>query len=85
MTSPLDGNAAAGRLFDVFSFDATTTRVTCAGCAATEVLAELPVYADAPGMVLRCGACGQALLRLAQTPGRTWLDLRGSALLEIPA
>lgn len=80
----LDGNAAAGRLADVFAFDATTVRSTCAGCGVTALVAEYHVYMDAPGTILRCPSCDAAVLRIAQTPGRTWLDLRGAALLEIP-
>jgi predicted RNA-binding Zn-ribbon protein involved in translation (DUF1610 family) len=82
--SMLDGNAAAGRLADVFVFDITTARSTCAGCGATTMLAEHRAYLDAPGTILRCPSCGQAIVRLSQTPGRTWLDMRGAALWEIP-
>ena len=80
----LDGNAAAGRLADVFVFEVTTVRTTCAGCGMTSALAEYHVYADAPGMIVRCPSCDAAVVRIAQTPGRTWLDLRGAAVLEIP-
>jgi len=31
---PLDGNAAAGLLRDVFVFDATSATLTCGGCGA---------------------------------------------------
>lgn len=80
----LDGNAAAGRLADVFAFDATIARSTCASCGATATVAECHVYMDAPGTILRCPSCNAAVLRIAQTPGRTWLDMQGVALLEIP-
>ena len=80
----LDGNAAAGRLADVFAFEVTTARATCAGCGSTSYVAGCHVYADAPGMVLRCPGCGAAVVRLAQGPDRTWIDLRGVALLEVP-
>src|SRR5262249_36014644 len=33
--APLDGNAAAGPLREVFVFDATSATVTCGGCGAT--------------------------------------------------
>jgi predicted RNA-binding Zn-ribbon protein involved in translation (DUF1610 family) len=81
----LDGNAAAGRLADVFASDATMMRGTCASCGASAMVAECHAYMDAPGTILRCPSCGAAVLRMAQTPGRTWLDLRGTAVLEIPA
>ena len=32
----LDGNAAAGTLGDVFSFEVTTAEYTCAGCGGTD-------------------------------------------------
>lgn len=80
----LDGNAAAGRLRDVLVGDPTVIRCTCGGCGTTRVLAELVVYADAPGMVVRCPGCDAVVLRLVQAPGRTYVDLRGAQLLVIP-
>jgi hypothetical protein len=44
------------------------------------------LYARAPGIVLRCPGCDAVLLRLVQDPGppgRTWLDLRGLAVLQV--
>jgi hypothetical protein len=47
------------------------------------VVAELHVYAHAPGLVARCPACQQVVLRLVRGPDRAWLDLRGSVYLEL--
>ena len=80
----LDGNAAAGRLEDVFAVEVTSVRTTCDGCGATAVLAELMVYADAPGTVIRCPSCEAVVIRLAQVSGSTWIDLRGARRLQIP-
>lgn len=80
----LDGNAAAGRLEDVFAVEITTVRATCDGCGTTAVVAELVVYADAPGTVVRCPSCSAVVIRLAQVPGSTWIDLRGARTLQIP-
>lgn len=82
-TRRLDGNAAAGRLADVFVFDATTARTRCGACGMTAPLGVYLVYADAPGMVVRCPTCEAMVMRIVQTPGRTWLDMSGVAALEV--
>jgi len=41
------------------------------------------VYADAPGMVVRCPTCEAMVMRIAQTPGHMWLDMSGVAALDI--
>jgi hypothetical protein len=79
----LDGNAAAGRLEELFAVEITTAVATCAACGASAELGELIVYADAPGTVIRCPACESVVLRFAQLPGSTWLDMRGAAVLRI--
>jgi hypothetical protein len=80
----LDGNALAGPLREVFAVDVTAATARCAGCRRGGVVAELHVYADAPGLVARCPACEQVVLRLVRGPDRAWLDLRGSLSLEVP-
>ena len=78
----MDGNSMAGPLREVFSVDMTEAIGRCASCKVTGPLAEGRVFGPAPGLVLRCRGCGQPLLRLARTPGRTHLDLRGLEYLE---
>ncbi|HEV7865268.1 MAG TPA: DUF6510 family protein, partial [Acidimicrobiia bacterium] len=39
---------------------------------------------DAPGAVARCSTCGAVQLRLVRNEARTWLDLTGIGVLEIP-
>jgi hypothetical protein len=80
----LDGNALAGPLREVFAVDVTAATVRCAGCARVGVVAELHVYAHAPGLVARCPACEKVVLRLVRGPDQAWLDLRGSVYLELP-
>jgi Zn finger protein HypA/HybF involved in hydrogenase expression len=84
-TSPLDGNAIAGPLAELFAFNVTMAVSTCARCRDTRPIAELRAYMRAPGMVLRCPSCGGVQLRLVQSTERAWLDLRGIQVLEIPA
>jgi hypothetical protein len=81
---PLDGNASAGDFADIFGFDVTVAVTTCATCHDTHPVAALGTYLWAPGLVLRCASCEAVQLRLVRSPGRTWLDLRGVDMLEIP-
>lgn len=81
----LDGNAAAGGLEEVFAVEITTAVATCAGCGTTGEIGELMVFADAPGTVIRCPACGAVVMRYTRLPQSTWIDLRGAAVLRIPA
>jgi predicted RNA-binding Zn-ribbon protein involved in translation (DUF1610 family) len=84
--SALDGNAAGGLLREVFAFDATAARTTCAGCARVAPIGELRLYAVEMGAILRCPSCGEAVVRIARTPRGLWLDLRGAAtVVAVPA
>ena len=47
-------------------------------------MAEVRVFDHAPGVVARCPACDQVLLRLVQGSGRAWLDVRGLTFLQVP-
>jgi predicted RNA-binding Zn-ribbon protein involved in translation (DUF1610 family) len=57
--------------------DVTAAIATCASCGASGAVAQSRVYVDAPGLVARCPACGEVLLRLVRGQDRAWLDLRG--------
>ena len=78
-----DGNSLGGPLRDVFTADLTAAIGRCAGCGRAGPLAGGRVHGQAPGLVLRCPACGEALLRLARAPGRAWLDVRGLEYIEL--
>jgi len=82
--APLDGNAAAGLLQEVFVFDATSATVTCGGCGATAQVGSAVLYGGAMGTVLRCAHCDTPVLRLARTPTGLWLDMQGARSLMIP-
>jgi predicted RNA-binding Zn-ribbon protein involved in translation (DUF1610 family) len=74
----LDGNAAAGALGEVFSFEPTTAEYACGGCGKTGILGATMVYeVRGLGIVVRCPDCDNALIRLAHNAGRHLLDLRG--------
>jgi Family of unknown function (DUF6510) len=83
MTAHLDGNVLAGPLAELFAGDITIAIGQCATCGARAELARAVVFADAPGLIANCPACGAILLRLVRAPGRAWLDLRGLACLQI--
>jgi Family of unknown function (DUF6510) len=83
MMDYLDGNVLGGPLREVFAVDVTAAVGRCASCGTSGAIGEARVYADAPGLVARCPACGEVLLRLVQGDGRAWLDLRGISCLEL--
>ncbi|MFC8849832.1 MULTISPECIES: DUF6510 family protein [unclassified Micromonospora] len=82
--SYLDGNMLDGPLREVFAVDVSGATGRCASCGMTGPMAGLRVYSHAPGLVARCPACAEVMLRLVRGPDRAWLDLRGTALLQVP-
>ncbi len=81
---PLDGNAIAGLMFDVFGAEMTTAKGTCATCGASHVMAELVVYLEAPGTVVRCRTCESVVAVFVEVRGTYCVDLRGMGALEHP-
>jgi len=81
--APLDGNAAAGILSEVFVAEMTVATTTCATCGAMAKVGQLPAYLSAPGTVLRCAACGAAQVRVVRGRDRVWIDLRGVQVLQV--
>ena len=79
-----DGNALAAPLHDLVRVDVTTAIGRCTACGRTAPMAEARVFDHAPGVVARCPACDQVLLRLVSGPSRAWLDLRGLTYLQLP-
>jgi uncharacterized protein DUF6510 len=81
----LDGNAAAGSLRDVFASEMTVAVATCAGCGNVGPMGELLEYGHAMGIVLRCPACENVVIRIARDPAWLHVDVSGIAMLTIPA
>jgi ribosomal protein S27E len=78
----LDGNAAAGTLGEVFSFEVATAQYACAGCGRTDRIGAAMAYeVRGLGIIVRCPSCNNALIRLAHNPGRYLVDLRGTRYL----
>jgi DNA-directed RNA polymerase subunit RPC12/RpoP len=79
----LDGNAAAGTLGEVFSFEVTTALYACEGCGRVAHIGEAMAYMTEIGTIVRCPNCDNALIRLAHNSGRLWIDLRGIKYLQV--
>jgi phage FluMu protein Com len=81
MMDALDGNAIAGLLQEVFSAEMTTANGTCATCGTTSIVAELVVYLQAPGTVVRCPVCKHVMMMFMRRQEMTCVDLTGVAYM----
>jgi Family of unknown function (DUF6510) len=82
----LDGNAAAGILAEVFTFEITSALAACARCGAAGEVGSQMAYISEIGTVVRCAACDNALIRAVRQdegPQRYWLDLKGLEYLQL--
>ena len=82
-TVRLDGNAAGGLLTQVFCGETSEARIICAGCGETAMIGALLAYGLELGAILRCPTCDTAVLRVAATGTRVWVDLRGAVSLRM--
>jgi hypothetical protein len=64
VTYVLDGNAIAGDLFAVYGREMTAVVGRCRHCGTASAVAELCVYARAPGTVVRCPSCHAVVMVL---------------------
>jgi hypothetical protein len=78
----LDGNAIGGLLHEVFGAEMTTAMGVCADCGAAGPVAELVVYLQAPGTIVRCRSCSSILMVMVDVRGTRCIDLRGLAELK---
>jgi hypothetical protein len=79
----LDANATAGLLFEIFGVEMTASPTECAHCGNEGELGALLAFTQGPGVVLRCSACEQVVLRIVQTPDEILLDARGAVYLRL--
>ena len=75
MTYVLDGNAIAGDLFAVFGREMTAVVGRCRNCGTASAVAELCVYARAPGTVVRCPSCHAVVMVLVTIGGECHVHL----------
>jgi Family of unknown function (DUF6510) len=79
----LDGNGMAGLLTEVFGADVTAVVRGCGSCGTHAAVGAHRAYRGA-GIVLRCPACDDVAIRIAQLPDRTVVQVRGSWTVELP-
>jgi hypothetical protein len=79
----LDANATAGLLYEIFGVEMTASPSECAHCGNQGEIGTLLAFTQGPGIVLRCSACEQVVLRIVQTPDEILLDARGAVYLRI--
>ena len=79
----LDANALGGMLAGVFGEDVTGSPGQCAHCHTVSMVGTMRAYTRGPGMVLRCPACAQVVLRVVQTPTATYVDASGVGWIRI--
>ena len=81
----VDGNAIAGMLESLFGAEVTAMEERCAHCGTVSVIATLRVYMRGPGIVVRCPACTDIVLRIVQAPSGMRVDSSGAAGLTLRA
>ncbi len=79
----LDGNSAGGLLQQIFTVEMTACPAECAHCGNVASLGALLCFSQAPGVILRCPACEGVVMRIVETPGAHYLDLRGAAYVRL--
>ena len=77
----VDGSAVGGLLAAAFGADVTGDAERCAHCGTVSVVATLRVYARGPGIVLRCPACADIVIRIVETPTGLRIDVSGATHL----
>ena len=80
----VDANAIAGLLMTVFEREVTMLEERCVHCGTVSVVGTLRVYMRGPGVVVRCPACAEVVLRIVETPSGLRVDLRGATHLTMP-
>lgn len=79
----LDANASAGLLQEIFGVEMTAAPAKCANCGNEAEIGTLLAFTHGPGVVLRCSACENIVLRIVRTPDAFYLDARGADYLKI--
>ena len=79
----VDGNAVGGLLASVFAADVTASPGQCANCHTVSLVGTMRAYVRGPGVVLRCPACAEVVLRIVQTPTATLVDVSGARSLRL--
>ena len=78
----VDANAIAGLLMTVFGREVTDVDERCAHCGTVSLVGTLRVYMRGPGVVVRCPACTDVVMRIVETPTGLRVDLSGATHLR---
>jgi hypothetical protein len=79
----LDGNAAAGLIGQLFTFEVTAAAATCDGCGGITPVGALVFYDHEMGAILRCPGCEAPMIRATRLGGVWRVDMRGVRLLRV--
>jgi hypothetical protein len=79
----LDANATAGLLYEIFGMEMTAAHGECAHCGNEGEVGTLLAFTQGPGVVLRCPACENVMVRIVKTPEAIYLDARGAVYLRL--
>jgi hypothetical protein len=79
----LDANAVAGIFQEIFGVEMTAAPTECAHCGMEGEMGTLLAFTQGPGIVLRCPACENVILRITQTPKAYYFDARGAVYLRL--
>ena len=79
----VDGSGVGGLLASVFGGEMTAAPGKCAHCNTVSIVGTMRVYLRGPGVVLRCPACAEVVLRVVETPTATIVDVSGISSLRI--
>ena len=78
----VDGSAVGGLLAAVFGREATAIAEQCAHCGTVSMIATMRVYLRGPGVVIRCPACTDVVIRIVETPAGYRVDTAGATHLH---
>jgi hypothetical protein len=70
-------------LYEIFGMEMTASPTECAHCGNAGEVGELLAFTHGPGIVLRCSACENVVIRIVQTPDAIHLDARGAVYLTL--
>ena len=79
----LDANSTAGLLYEIFGTEMTAAPTECAHCGNEGEVGTLLAFTQGPGIVLRCSACEQVVIRIVTMPDEILLDARGAVYLRL--
>lgn len=79
----VDANAIGGLLATLFGVEVTAMSGQCASCNTISLVGTMRTYMRGPGIVVRCPACAEVVLRVVQTPTANLLDVSGARYMRL--